>query len=186
MVISVLAHTNTNIRVACAWFLMCLLCTTCWSKTESSEMFRMYSMECDMEKTMVWVWVGGRHWSAWALARSDWRLCCLHAVRLDQCVVGALVILVCLADFVFWLQAHLYYWFCHVIVELCKLSIVGSINRIRVIQIPDIYLEYIMYVKPVARTATLVVLVTDFIQSVKPDISVAGAGGVWVVELASG
>ena len=93
-------------------------------------------------------------------------------------MVGALVILVCLADFVFWLQAHLYYWFCHVIVELCKLSIVGSINRIRVIQIPDIYLEYIMYVKPVARTATLVVLVTDFIQSVKPDISVAGAGGV--------
>ena len=81
-------------------------------------------------------------------------------------MVGALVSLGCLADFEFWLRAHSYYQFCQVIVGLCKLSIVCSIKRKRVIQIPDIYSEYTMYVKPVARKATLVVLVPVFIRNV--------------------
>ena len=65
-------------------------------------------------------------------------------------LLGALVSLGCLADFV---SLALSVLSCHswaVLTQYCGLSI----NRIRVIQIPVIYSKYKMYVKSMARSAT--------------------------------
>ena len=70
MVISVLAPTNfvlVTIMIVLNVNLMYYLLV----KNRNFRDVRMCSMDSDMGKPVVWVCVGGRHSSVWALARSE-------------------------------------------------------------------------------------------------------------------